>query len=46
MNKEMKAYIDLARILESEFHERQDAGILANLIKRILKDYMSPERKF
>lgn len=34
MNKEIKAYIDLARLLESEFYAKQDAGILANLNKK------------
>lgn len=34
MNREMKEYADLARLLETEFHERQDAGILANLNKK------------
>lgn len=34
MNREIKAYIDLARLLESEFYAKQDAGILANLNKK------------
>ena len=34
MTREMKEYADLARLLETEFHERQDAGILANLNKK------------
>ncbi|MEE1078388.1 MAG: ATPase, T2SS/T4P/T4SS family [Agathobacter sp.] len=45
MNKEMKAYIDLARVLESEFHERQDAGILANLNKKNIEGLQVTQEK-
>ena len=34
MDKRKNEYVELARLIEAEFHARQDAGILANLNKK------------
>ena len=34
MDKRKNEYVEMARLIEAEFHARQDAGILANLNKK------------
>ena len=34
MDKKKKEYMELAKVIEADFHARQDAGILANLNKK------------